>query len=90
MNETSLVKVGKDLDCAIFIEMDEVIGVCQWRHSMVWVQMLFFRKVIEKVYQIKKRSKTNPLIVHVDRIAEVKPLVRHTLLLNYLKKYKMY
>lgn len=68
--------IGTDIDEAIYhLERNELVGVpTETVYGLAG--NAFSEKAIEKVFATKQRPSNNPLIVHVDRIAEVKQLVR--------------
>jgi L-threonylcarbamoyladenylate synthase len=67
---------GKNIDEAIkHLEQNEVVGIPTETVYGLGANA-FSEKAIQKVFAVKKRPYSNPLIVHVDRIAEVKQLVR--------------
>ena len=55
---------------------------------MVWLQMLTLIMLFRKIYKLKKRPKSNPLIVHYSNIGDLKKdcLIND----NFLKLYRKF
>jgi L-threonylcarbamoyladenylate synthase len=68
--------IGTDIDKAIYhLERNELVGIpTETVYGLAG--NAFSEKAVAKIFAAKQRPSNNPLIVHVDRIAEVKQLVR--------------
>lgn len=68
--------IGNDIDVAIsYLEGDALVGLpTETVYGLA--ANAFSEKAVASVFAVKQRPANNPLIVHVDRIAEVKQLVQ--------------
>ena len=80
-NQSNIKKAKKylDKDCCIGVPTETVYGLAANAYSSYAVQ---------KIYKLKKRPKSNPLIVHYSNISDLKKdcLVNN----NFLKLYKKF
>ena len=69
-------KTGTDIDEAIkHLERGDLVAIpTETVYGLA--ANAYSEKAVEKIFTVKRRPATNPLIVHVDRIAEVKAIVR--------------
>jgi L-threonylcarbamoyladenylate synthase len=69
-------RIGNDIDTAAdFLEKETLVAIpTETVYGLA--ANAFSEKAIRQLYTVKNRPLSNPLIVHVDRISEVKALVR--------------